>query len=409
MMPGEHDWMKRIGLGLPDFGAQVPMPQMDLSKHENLLQSTRRGLGSRLFAMPEAQSMGLNPKQVQDAQRQAMRMMGLGLIGNVGKGPGSLGAGLTQGMDLAQNNVMGAMQRSYENAMRNRVEQRQTQREDRADSREERMMERDQFMREHALQREQVADQRYESEREFQSGQAERSQKRWETEFTADQEWRRAQLAAKDDGTKPPTGYRWNSSGGLEFIPGGPADPSVAANQRTLRPIPSAAAKGIIENRSSIKQIDRALAALEKNPEAFGLQNYLPDAVTQRLPGEGFAGGTDARAQTADIGSLKIHDRSGAAVTAAEFPRLRPFIPSATDDPSVAKTKLENLKANLELMADEIESFYTPDSGYRPLPPPTGGGLGNPGARKAPPQAIEYLKAHPEAAEQFRAKYGYLP
>jgi len=174
-------------------------------------------------------------------------------------------------------------------------------------------------------------------------------------------------------GEKPPMGYRYAADGNLEFIPGGPADPATASNSRTLKPIPSAAAQGIVGNRSSLSQIERALKAVRDNPDAFGAHNVLPDAITQRLDGKEFSGGVDARAKVADIGSLKIHDRSGAAVTAAEFPRLKPFIPQMTDKPEVVKTKLENFKANLQAMNDEAESFYSTDAGYRPISEGKGG------------------------------------
>lgn len=46
---------------------------------------------------------------------------------------------------------------------------------------------------------------------------------------------------------EPPSGYRWGANGGLEFIPGGPADPKVAAPLATARrapPRPGAAGGG---------------------------------------------------------------------------------------------------------------------------------------------------------------------
>lgn len=170
-------------------------------------------------------------------------------------------------------------------------------------------------------------------------------------------------------GSQPPNGYRFNADGSLSPIPGGPADPAVAANNRPLRPIPASAATGIIANRTSLSQIDRAIAAVQANPKAFGLTNYLGDTIKQRTD----PGGVNPRAQVADIGSLKIHDRSGAAVTASEQPRLKPFIPTATDEPGVIVTKLQNLRANLEAQNDETESFYSADSGYRQMGPQQGG------------------------------------
>jgi hypothetical protein len=183
--------------------------------------------------------------------------------------------------------------------------------------------------------------------------------------------------AAQQPRSQPaPMGFRYKPDGNLEFVPGGPADPSVAAGQKSLRPIPANAAKGIIENRTALNKIDRAIEAVSGNMQAvrtgapgaesaFGAWNYLGDTVRQRSD----PGGVGPRAIVADIGSLKIHDRSGAAVTAAETPRLKPFIPSATDRPEVIITKLQNFKADLEAQVDEAESFYSEGSGYRPLEP----------------------------------------
>lgn len=44
---------------------------------------------------------------------------------------------------------------------------------------------------------------------------------------------------------------------------------------------------------------------------------------------------------------MVIHDRSGAAVTAAEFPRLA-FIPSPTDDAETVQKKLRQFVSSYE-------------------------------------------------------------
>jgi hypothetical protein len=78
--------------------------------------------------------------------------------------------------------------------------------------------------------------------------------------------------------------------------------------------------------------------------------------------------GVDARAGVADIGSLVLHDRSGAAVTAAESPRLMPFIPLSTDDD---KTVLKKLKRMREIAASEqlgLTETYSKDQGYKANP-----------------------------------------
>ncbi len=158
------------------------------------------------------------------------------------------------------------------------------------------------------------------------------------------------------------------------------------------RLLPAAQSKAWIENNTALGKIDEAIAAATDNPDAFGAQNYLPEFATQRLPGQGFEGGVSPRAKVADIGSLKIHDRSGAAVTAAEFPRLRPFIPQATDNaPTVAK-KLANLKREYELMNTEI-SNYAEDMGYRA--PTAARGAGASGNFDAPAKPAARKKYNP--------------
>lgn len=193
----------------------------------------------------------------------------------------------------------------------------------------------------------------------------------------------------------PPSGYRYGADGNLTFIPGGPADPATAAGPKNLRPIPAAASAGITANRNTLSKIDKAIAAIEANPRAMGAKNYLGDAINQRTD----PGGVNVRALVSDIGSQKIHDRSGAAVTAAEQPRLMPFIPQATDTPQAAVDKLKNLRAEYEALVDETEAFYGPDSGYRPLAPGRGGGQPTP---KGPvPQGAK-------TAHQARIKAGKI-
>jgi len=136
-----------------------------------------------------------------------------------------------------------------------------------------------------------------------------------------------------------------------------------AGKKGGLKQLPAAQSKAWIGNNTSLAKIGEAVSALTANPDAFGLQNFLPETLTQRLPGQKFEGGVNARSRVADIGSLKIHDRSGAAVTVAETPRLLPFIPNVRDAPDVAKTKLDNLKREYELMNQEIKD-YAADQGY---------------------------------------------
>ena len=127
-----------------------------------------------------------------------------------------------------------------------------------------------------------------------------------------------------------------------------------------LPKVPPSATKAYIDNNSSIRQINEALWALSQYPGAIGASNLLiPDVVKQRTDPEG----VDARARIANIGSLLIHDRSGAAVTASETPRLKPFIPTVSDETEAAIQKLKNLKANLQSTNEDIAAAYANDAG----------------------------------------------
>jgi hypothetical protein len=120
------------------------------------------------------------------------------------------------------------------------------------------------------------------------------------------------------------------------------------------------------ENETALKSIDNAIKQIESNPKALGLQNIVGENLSQRLDKKG----VPVRAAVAEIGSKKIHDLSGAAVSASESPRLMPFIPSTTDDPQVAIDKLKNLKRQYQDINSQIEGMYSnPNEFKNPIAP----------------------------------------
>lgn len=177
----------------------------------------------------------------------------------------------------------------------------------------------------------------------------------------------------------------------------------VAGNNAT-RQVPSMALAGMTANRNTLGKIDKAIAALktEQGKSSVGYMYGFSDAANQRFDPEG----VKVRAYISDIGSQKLHDRSGASVTISEAPRLQPFVPSVADTPEALLSKLENLKAEYQANVDEADSFYSPEAGYmrlpeqRTAPPP-------PAPKTPPPAAIQQLKMMGQkGAAQFDAVFG---
>lgn len=155
----------------------------------------------------------------------------------------------------------------------------------------------------------------------------------------------------------------------------GQATPVTLAGQplgAKLKEIPASVNTAIIANSQSLSQLDKTIALLEGksisgqvgDSAATGIKGYLPQQMLNAIDPQGI----DARAGVADIGSLKLHDRSGAAVTASESPRLMPFIPVATDSNATALKKLKRLKQEVESESAAMGDTYSKEQGYRPNP-----------------------------------------
>lgn len=134
-----------------------------------------------------------------------------------------------------------------------------------------------------------------------------------------------------------------------------------------IKPVPATISKAFLANKQQVAKLDRAITSVGANPDAVGFKAYLPDKMLNMVQKPGYASGVGARADIADIGSLVIHDRSGAAVTVSEYPRLKPFIPQTTDDQATVLKKLTRMKEVLEEESQGMADFYTPEQGYRGL------------------------------------------
>lgn len=139
-----------------------------------------------------------------------------------------------------------------------------------------------------------------------------------------------------------------------------------------LRQIPSSANTAIQGNLQNLQRARTALAlvrgqnvgAATGDRSATGWKGYLPNSVLNRAD----PSGVDARAAIADLGSLVINDRSGAAVTAAEFPRLAPFIPQPTDDAATVEKKLVRFEQVYQQEMEAQQAMYSREQGYKPSP-----------------------------------------
>lgn len=124
---------------------------------------------------------------------------------------------------------------------------------------------------------------------------------------------------------------------------------------------------GMLENASSLRKIDEGLAML-RTPAGQGGVGIVAGVVPGAILDRANPSGVDVRAIIADIGSLKIHDRSGAAVSASEFPRLRGFVPSLSDNPETIQRKLANFRREYLGILQDQYATYGPTGGYRPIP-----------------------------------------
>lgn len=148
----------------------------------------------------------------------------------------------------------------------------------------------------------------------------------------------------------------FNPTTGATARPPAGLKPAGAAGDRNTAVV----RKEVAANKSNLSVIDNALAEIEAYPEAVGLargagklplMGNIADAINQRVDPQG----VNARASLANIGSLVIHNRSGAAVSIHEFPRLAPFVPDQSDTPEVAKMKLRQLREMIEQETAELE------------------------------------------------------
>lgn len=175
---------------------------------------------------------------------------------------------------------------------------------------------------------------------------------------------------------------------------------SVAARQSANgtargRMAPMGVVQSVIDNQTRLNTIDQALAGLKTSPGSVGAKmgGWVGDDIANRVYDKE---GATLRATIADIGSMEIRDRSGAAVSAAEFPRIKPFIPKITDDAATVTRKLARMR---QIIAEEtalLQANYGPENGFREIrtgAPAGGQRTANPPINEAAAAEIEEEQA----------------
>ena len=140
----------------------------------------------------------------------------------------------------------------------------------------------------------------------------------------------------------------------------GNATPVPGSQIRKLKTLPVGATRDFDELDDVIFKIDEALRLLDdpKAREAIGRWDALFPAEAQTKEG------IQLRGMIAEIGSAILLERSGAAVTATEFARAKPFLPLISDPEKKTRANLESMKILFTKGRDRIAAHFNPKKGY---------------------------------------------
>lgn len=163
----------------------------------------------------------------------------------------------------------------------------------------------------------------------------------------------------------------------------------------------------------SLQKFDDVNKQLDAHPD-IKMGNTVEGWVAGMSPEAGAAllnrndpKGIEARANIANIGSMIIKDRSGAAVSIHEMKRLAPFIPDPyKDNPAEVKRKLGELRKQINI---ETKLYYDKlRDGNQAIPPELAERartIGK-GGSTIPQAAIDRLQDNPDEAKLFDEHYG---
>jgi len=334
---------------------------------------------------------GGDPALEQQLRNQALMRFGLGMMQGSGSGQPT-GAIMGQAGLGALGEMQQIGQMAYMNKMRQQQQERDNTRwdqqvswknQERADREAER----------------QAAAQRWQQGFDSQQQQFEQTLAQQQQTQKALEQYRAEELAQRDrlNGVKqPPTGYRYQPDGSLQFIPGGPADPN-AQPKHNLPTEGQAKANAFAgEMDAALGDIDKALA--EMNPEGQpATRPGLGSIAAGNLPWVGNAarGLVSSPAEQNYYNGMKrlitakLRADSGATITQSEIDQqMDQYMPKVLDSAETIAQK----KAALGTLIDSVRSR---GSAMQPM-----GGLGNPGM--AAPGAAAATSGAPVGGSRFK-------
>ena len=131
---------------------------------------------------------------------------------------------------------------------------------------------------------------------------------------------------------------------------------------------PASILEKIAANNSIIESANEALSLLDTEAAGgVGVRFGVPFGVGRAFERFGTPEERMLRAQVSNVGSQLLAARSGAAISAAEFERLSPFVPAITDNVETIRAKLNSLSRELSRVNRSYQDVMGAQTGGSPI------------------------------------------